>query len=1152
MRRPNTNALTTHLLAILFLGLASGCGEDKPATPTGTGTPATPPTNPTGEAPSVDLVGNADLVRERVAAHVSRDERSRAREVLRPLVERADAAFEDLLSGAAIELADNHPDAAQKFLDRAVALQPKSPAVAYLRGQMARDAGESKQAREFFRTALAAAPNDLPTKLGLAEAEDELDDPTTAERLYKEIIAVGPGNGAQWYVAAVYRLSNLLTRAGPDREEEARKLDPIVRSFEARGIQAPNTIAVLLGELGRVRPPTPSGSRAEPLARSMSFRAGTEIAIPSGATAILTRDVDGDLDPDLVVRGSDATVLLPNDAHTLGGSQPVVVGKSTTPLFFDVDNDGDLDMFAVTPQGPVLRVREGAEYVNVDPEWPALPAGVESVIACDYDHEGDLDLVFCGAFGVRVWRNDSALDRSKDGVVKLVKARFADASDGSGLPANGLFEWITAEDFDGDNDVDLLVHGPQGIVVYDSLRDGKFALKRGVFDLPMGLASEPIVADFDGDARPDLFFAGAPSVLSIQGAKAAQRAEVRARTGSIAAADVDLDGSLDVLWLDEASGELKGILALGLANERMLAVAAPVPTGDRLAIADFDGDCKPDLAVESAGKLHIHLNTSDIGNGARFAWKGLRDNRRAVGAVVEYRVGPVYRRIYWRGEPEVLGLGRAKSIDVLRVTWPNGVQTTRLDTSVENCGAAMDPAEALGVLTQADGQVGSCPFLYTWNGKEFEFITDVLGITPLGLRMAPGMFVPPDHDEYVLVMGEQLAPKDGEYVMQFTEELREVTYLDHAKMLVVDSPIGTEIYPNERFQFPPFPEPHVHTVRAPLAPTKATGSDGRDWTDALRKVDDVFPQPMELHPAQFAGLAKPWFLELEFDPAAVRDASALRLVMTGWFYWSDASANMAAARAEGVDFVPPMFQVPDGQGGWRETGPPVGFPAGKTKTMIVDVAPFLDRADPRVRVSTTLRLYWDRIVLATDGDDAPLRVQEVACTSAESWRRGFSAPLDSVPPGEAHPANKPERFDWNVLANQPRWNQHPGLYTRYGACTELLKSVDDRFLILGAGDAATLRFSAEGVEAPAPGMRRDYLLYLDGWAKDRDPNTIEALNVEPLPFHAMSGYPYRADEHFPDGAVHKKWRAQWLTRPAADWIAPVSPRREVEAILGRP
>ncbi|MFM7282491.1 MAG: hypothetical protein ACKO32_12010 [Planctomycetia bacterium] len=38
----------------------------------------------------------------------------------------------------------------------------------------------------------------------------------------------------------------------------------------------------------------------------------------------------------------------------------------------------------------------------------------------------------------------------------------------------------------------------------------------------------------------------------------------------------------------------------------------------------------------------------------------------------------------------------------------------------------------------------------------------------------------------------------------------------------------------------------------------------------------------------------------------------------------------------------------------------------------------------------------------------------------------------------------------------------------------------------------------------------------------------------------MSGYPYRADEHFPDSAEHRAWRREWNTRPARRWIAPAT------------
>jgi hypothetical protein len=175
------------------------------------------------------------------------------------------------------------------------------------------------------------------------------------------------------------------------------------------------------------------------------------------------------------------------------------------------------------------------------------PSGTSAVVAVDYDHEGDLDLVLASASGLKLWRNDSALDKAKDGTVTLTKARFADATDGAGLPTAAA-TWIVPEDFDGDNDVDFLTGGPGGIVLIDSLRDGKFAAKPACSSCPPILATEPLVADFDGDARPDLWFPRTPALLVIQGQKPQQRGEARVRPGSLVATDFDLDGALDVAW----------------------------------------------------------------------------------------------------------------------------------------------------------------------------------------------------------------------------------------------------------------------------------------------------------------------------------------------------------------------------------------------------------------------------------------------------------------------------------------------------------------------------------------------------------------------------------------------------------------------------
>ena len=203
---------------------------------------------------------------------------------------------------------------------------------------------------------------------------------------------------------------------------------------------------------------------------------------------------------------------------------------------------------------------------------------------------------------------------------------------------------------------------------------------------------------------------------------------------------------------------------------------------------------------------------------------------------------------------------------------------------------------------------------------------------------------------------------------------------------------------------------------------------------------------------------------------------------------------------------------------------------------LIDVSDVLDREHPKLRLFSTLRLYWDAIQLAVDADDAPTRVTPIEPRGARLWPRGFSRAIDT------DRSDLPERFDWDELAPEPRWNQHPGRYTRYGETVELLGAVDDRFVILGSGDALTLRFDAKELPALPEGWVRDYLLFLDGWAKDRDPNTIEALAVEPLPFHAMSGYPYGAGESFPRTPALDAWRAEWNTREARRWIAPLAPR----------
>lgn len=1111
--------------------------------------PGTKPDGASGGASVEDT-----LARDRVAAMVAATRYDQARSVLAPLVAREDAAQEDLLRATVIELKDGDLKAAQTFLTR-VAAGHESAAVHFLTGRIQQLEG-NPGAADHYRQALALAPGDLASQYALAQVLEQQDQYEQAIELCERIKGAGIEDGGPWYVSSIYLLFRIHNWLSED-EEALRKYTDLWNALQQRGLRAVKESELNEGTLARILPPPAIGNRPHAMSSTPVYEAA-EIIAPElgGGSELLADDLNGDGRTDLVSVGAQGVrVALQGDDgswHTTS-----IWDEAAHSLrSLDLHKDGTLDLVFIGPQGLVLLEAAGkGAQVTWSPSplvMPAVGAGARDLEVVDADHDGDLDLLVVGAGGIRLLRNDGAGRAIKEGAAEpLARGSFTDVSAETGLPGAGDWRWCAIEDIDGDQDVDLLCGGPGLLWIGSSLRAGRF---EDVSDKMFGgadLPSQPLFADVDGDARMDCLCPspdGDPGAgrLYLQQPGGAMQPSARAIPSGARLVEVDLDlnGSVDVLWTGTDCA-LAGLLDVGLPSERAVRIGVGPAEGQSfgpLVVADLESGYGDALAWEilhlQADGVHVQRSTGPMGKAIRIRFKGKKDNSQGIGAVVELRAGSLYRRHFWRGTTTLYGLGSREFVEVLRVTWPNGVVSSDLDVEAGN--QILEGATGLGI--QTEGLVGSCPFLYTWNGDTFEFVSDVLGITPLGLPMAPGMLVPPDHDEYVLVKGEQLQQRDGEFLLQFTEELREVTYLDHVRLDVVDHPAGTEVQPNERFTFPPFPEAHTHVMGTLHSPQRVTGSDGEDWTAALAEVDNEHAAPFErLADGQFYGLADPHWLEVEFDPHALvkaGDDAPLRLVCTGWFLWTDASVNMASARTPGVAFVPPTILVPDGDG-WSPTGPPVGFPAGKTKTMVLDVSSILKRDDPRLRISSTLCLYWDSIRLSV-GEDAAQVTTALPVHGSRLWARGFSAPL----PSESE--TSPEMFDWDTRADQARWNQHPGAYTRYGDVQALLESVDDRFVIMGAGDALELRFDAGDLPPLPEGWIRDYLVYLDGWAKDRDPNTLFALEVEPLPHHGMGMYPPPPGLEYPDDEEHRAWREEWNTRRAYQHVIPLSPRRERE------
>jgi hypothetical protein len=230
----------------------------------------------------------------------------------------------------------------------------------------------------------------------------------------------------------------------------------------------------------------------------------------------------------------------------------------------------------------------------------------------------------------------------------------------------------------------------------------------------------------------------------------------------------------------------------------------------------------------------------------------------------------------------------------------------------------------------------------------------------------------------------------------------------------------------------------------------------------------------------------------------------------------------------------PRLLVHDDAGGWIPVIEDMGIPAGKPKTIAVDVTGLLPAGGATLRIETSLVVYWDEIYLARAPETPRLTLTSLDPATADLRFRGFSRV-------EIHPERKqPERFVYADVRPTAMWNPTPGLYTRYGDVTELLSAVDDRFVVMGSGDEVRLLFDGSALPALPDGWTRDFLLHVDGWAKDGDANTAHSQTVEPLPFHGMPQYPYEDPHRYPDDPEHLRYREHYLTRPALRLVRPLT------------
>jgi hypothetical protein len=151
---------------------------------------------------------------------------------------------------------------------------------------------------------------------------------------------------------------------------------------------------------------------------------------------------------------------------------------------------------------------------------------------------------------------------------------------------------------------------------------------------------------------------------------------------------------------------------------------------------------------------------------------------------------------------------------------------------------------------------------------------------------------------------------------------------------------------------------------------------------------------------------------------------------------------------------------------------------------------------------------------------------------AELRERGFSAEV--TPDGR-----EPLRYDYARVQRASSWKLVPGRYTREGDVRELVREGDDVFVISRPGDEIALSFEAGALPPLAKGWRLTFLLHSDGYSKEMDINSATPDTMGPLPFRAMSKYPYDPPEAYPLTAEKRALMERYNTRVVRDPLPPL-------------
>ncbi len=343
--------------------------------------------------------------------------------------------------------------------------------------------------------------------------------------------------------------------------------------------------------------------------------------------AVRCADVNGDGTKDILQRNPNTNGvqfflnLLPNQSVNLKEPSASVGLNSNFTDFTCIDLNKDK-----LPELVVADMSKSAVLIHgnissktalhfTEPTTFATDFAVTSLLTCDLNFDGNIDLIAAGNHKIEIFQNNT---NAKGAEIALKQTQV--------LNVDAYITTIKCADIDGDGNIDIVACTDKGYAIF--IGNGS----AGAFALPLiseefTIVSGMDIGDLDGDYLPELILSHWPQnkITIIRNISQPGRPSFTSEkafeclgAAAIALSDYNQDGSFDIVTLANGQGwQLVQVFVNKTAAQGRFAFMAPELIkldGNKLITADIDNNGYDDFITSNNTNGTVSINYNKVSN----------------------------------------------------------------------------------------------------------------------------------------------------------------------------------------------------------------------------------------------------------------------------------------------------------------------------------------------------------------------------------------------------------------------------------------------------------------------------------------------------------------------------------------------------------